>query len=243
MNTRINTILFDLDGTLLPMDQDIFIKIYFHKLAEKFAPLGYDPKKFIKAVMAGTESMIKNDGRQNNEATFWETFIGLINADYQSLESTFLDFYQNDFDAVQQSTKTHPLAKLCVEELINKGYEIALATNPLFPQVATYKRIKWAGLNPDDFIHVTTYENSSYCKPNLKYYEEILSKINKKPEECLMVGNDVNEDMIVTNIGIKTFLLTDCIINPHNVDLFDHPQGDFKALYEYIKELPVVVSK
>lgn len=58
-----------------------------------------------------------------------------------------------------------------------------------------------------------------------------------------MVGNDVNEDMIVTNIGIKTFLLTDCIINPHNVDLFDHPQGDFKALYEFIKELPVVVSK
>ena len=43
MNNRINTILFDLDGTLLPMDQDILSK-YIYKLAEKFAPLGYDPK-------------------------------------------------------------------------------------------------------------------------------------------------------------------------------------------------------
>ena len=86
--------------------------------------------KIYQTVMAGTESMIKMMVDKIMRLLLGN-LIGLINADYQSLESTFLDFYQNDFD-VQQSTKTHPLAKLCVEELINKGYEIALATNPLF---------------------------------------------------------------------------------------------------------------
>ena len=41
------TILFDLDGTLLPMDQDEFVKAYFSKLAKKLAPLGYEPQKLI----------------------------------------------------------------------------------------------------------------------------------------------------------------------------------------------------
>ena len=33
----INAILFDLDGTLLPMDQDLFMKYYFGELAKKLA--------------------------------------------------------------------------------------------------------------------------------------------------------------------------------------------------------------
>jgi len=42
----------------------------------------------------------------------------------------------------------------------------ALATNPLFPQEATYSRIRWAGLSPSDFEHCTTYENASFCSLN-----------------------------------------------------------------------------
>ena len=41
----IKMILFDLDGTLLPMDQNHFVKTYFGALAKKLAPLGYDPEK------------------------------------------------------------------------------------------------------------------------------------------------------------------------------------------------------
>ena len=40
----IKTVLFDLDGTLLPMDQDNFVKAYFKNLAIKLAPHGYDPQ-------------------------------------------------------------------------------------------------------------------------------------------------------------------------------------------------------
>lgn len=39
----IKVALFDLDGTLLPMDQDAFTRGYFNLLAKKLAPHGYEP--------------------------------------------------------------------------------------------------------------------------------------------------------------------------------------------------------
>ena len=112
---------------------------------------------------------------------------------------------------------------------------MVLATNPLFPAIATHSRIRWAGLNPDDFEHITTYENSSYCKPNPDYYREILSKLNLKPEECVMVGNDTVEDMIAETLGMKVFLLTDCLINKPSADISTWPNGGFPELKAYLK--------
>ena len=120
--------------------------------------------------------------------------------------------------------------------LKESGIRVALATNPLFPAVATESRIRWAGLLPEDFELYTTYENSSYCKPNLKYYEEILKKLHVKPEECIMVGNDVGEDMITETLGMKVFLLTDCLINKKGVDLDQFPHGNFQQLQKFLEE-------
>ena len=73
----IDTILFDLDGTLLPMDQDAFTEYYFKLLAGKMAPLGYGPKQLIAAVWDGTKAMVKNDGTCKNEKAFWTRFTQL----------------------------------------------------------------------------------------------------------------------------------------------------------------------
>ena len=35
----ITTVLFDLDGTLLPMDQDRFVQSYIGRMAKKLAPM------------------------------------------------------------------------------------------------------------------------------------------------------------------------------------------------------------
>ena len=114
--------------------------------------------------------------------------------------------------------------------------KIVLATNPLFPQMATVNRIRWAGMSPEDFCLVTTYENSHYCKPNPKYYMEILEKIGCQPEECIMVGNDVTEDMMTKEMGMKVFLLTDCLINKENKDISKYPHGSFQELREFLKQ-------
>ena len=114
---------------------------------------------------------------------------------------------------------------------------MVLATNPLFPSIATENRIRWAGLQPEDFEYFTTFESSHYCKPNLDYYREILDRLSLKPEECLMVGNDVSEDMVTEQLGMKTFLLTECLINKENKDISQYPNGGFTQLHTYLKEL------
>ena len=108
--------------------------------------------------------------------------------------------------------------------------------NPLFPAIATQKRLSWTGLSTDEFELYTTYENSSYTKPNPKYYVEILEKISLAPEEVLMVGNDVSEDMIAGTLGAKVFLLTDNLINKSCEDITKYPNGSFEDLLRYVRE-------
>ena len=117
------------------------------------------------------------------------------------------------------------------------GFALILATQPIFPAIATETRMKWAGLDQNDFLLYTTYENSSYSKPNPAYYLQILDKIGASPSQCLMVGNDATEDLIAETLGMKVFLLTNCLINKENKDLSGYPQGDLDALLHYIQSM------
>lgn len=228
----IKMILFDLDGTLLPMDQEVFVKTYFGLLAKKLAPYGYEPDKLIQAVWAGTAAMVKNDGKESNEERFWQTFAQVYGVDAKKDIAVFDDFYRNEFAGVKEVCGYHPKAAETVRVLKEKGFRVALATNPIFPQIATAQRIRWTGLAPEDFELFTTYENSHYCKPNLSYYEEVLERLGVTPQECLMVGNDVSEDMIAEKLGMKVFLLTDCLINKEDKDISVYPSGSFEQLLE-----------
>ncbi len=237
-----DTILFDLDGTLLPMpDQELFLNTYFKALSMKVIPHGLNPKELVNAVWTGTKSMIGNDGSMTNEQRFWESFCDIMGEESRELETLFDDFYRNEFSAAKNTTFSHPNAKECVELLKEKGYQIAIATNPLFPRIATLTRMKWAGLAPEDFDLITTYENSSFCKPNLEYYKEVLINIGKEPQECIMVGNDVKEDMCAAQLGMETFLLKDCLICSEDDDITTYQQGSFDDLLEMIKDLPTLL--
>lgn len=181
--------------------------------------------------------MVKNTGETNNEAAFWKTFTGIYGEKVKNDLPVFDEFYRVDFNQVQKVCGLNPLAARTVSHLKEMGLRVVLATNPLFPSIATENRIRWAGLKPEDFELYTTYENSCYCKPNPNYYREILNRLGLKAEECLMVGNDAKEDMIAQTLGMKVFLLTDCLINPENKDISEYPQGDFDALVNYIEHV------
>lgn len=236
---ELNTFIFDLDGTLLPMpSQELFLNAYFKALSSKVKSFHLEEKNLVNAIWAGTQAMIENDGTITNEQRFWDTFCGILGKEVRNLEPVFEDFYRNEFIEAKSTTSTNPIAKDCIRLLKEKGYLVVLATNPIFPRVATHTRIDWAGLDTDDFSLITTYENSSYCKPNLDYYKEILTTINKAPEECIMVGNDVKEDMCAAQLGMDTFLLKDCLINSKGADISCFRQGDFNDLKEMIEILP-----
>ena len=230
-------ILFDLDGTLLPMDQEVFVRDYLGRMAAFLAPHGYDPQSLIKAVWAGTGAMVKNDGKAKNEDVFWYVFNSILDRDAKQDLALFEEFYRTEFQKAKDSCGFNPAAVEAIRQIKAMGYRLILATNPLFPAIATYSRIRWAGLNPEDFELVTTYENSRFCKPNPDYYREILGKIALDGSQCLMVGNDVGEDMIAGTLGMKTFLLTDCLINKTAEDISQYPNGSFPELLHYIRSL------
>ena len=233
----ISTVLFDLDGTLLPMDQEAFIKKYFETIAAKLAPYGYDPQELVKCIWRGTTAMVMNDGSKTNGEVFWDVFSSLYGDDALKDKDIFDSYYTEGFSEVRECCGYEPMAAEIISELKRAGKRVVLATNPIFPAIATQTRMKWAGLSTDDFELYTTYENSGFCKPNLKYYEEILAKLGCRADECLMVGNDVGEDMIAEELGMKVFLLTDCIINKKEQDITKYPKGSFAELFEYIKNL------
>lgn len=232
---KMKAILFDLDGTLLPMDQDVFVKTYFKLLAKRLAPLGYEPEKLIAAIWGGTEAMVRNDGSCINEEAFWKYFTGIYGEDSIKDKAVIDGFYSEEFHQAKVSCGFAPAAREVLDFLKEKEKTIVLATNPIFPAVATKSRMAWAGIAPEDFLFFTTYENSHYCKPNLKYYEEILGKLGLAPEECLMVGNDVGEDMVAETLGMKVFLLTDCLINKRGEDISRWPHGGFEELKAYLR--------
>ena len=232
----IKNILFDLDGTLWPVDMRVFLNTYMGYLADAMTIYGFDKKGLIDSVWKGTYAMVGNDGSMTNEERFWEVFFKIYPDIDRNMTDKFIDFYRSDFDKVKTIAEPYAGMREWFDLLKDKGYRLVLASNPFFPSIATEKRVKWSGLDKDDFEYITTYENSSYCKPNLDYYRELLNKLNMDPCESLMIGNDVDEDMIAEELGMRVFLLTDNILNPHNKDISKYPQGGFEELKKFVEE-------
>ena len=230
------TVFFDLDGTLLPMNQDLFGKVYFETLAARMERHGYDSNALMDAVWKGTMDMVANDGSRTNEEVFWASFCDSMGERCRDDEPLFADYYRNEFQQVAEvcgrTEKAAATVRLCKE----LGADVVLATSPLFPRIATESRIRWAGLDRADFLHVTTYEDYNFCKPNPNYYRQILQRLDLRAEDCLMVGNDAVEDGAAAKLGIPLFLLTDCLINKAGVDINAFPCGGFEELQTWLRE-------
>ncbi len=232
-----NTILFDLDGTLLPMDVEEFTHRYFGLILQTMNEKGFDGKMILDAILSSTKAMILNDGKKTNEEVFWENFTSLTNLSRDLMEPHFNDFYEHVFDQIDSHVQSENM-KQAVNILKEKNYRLILSTNPLFPRIATLKRIQWAGLDPNDFDYITTYENSSACKPNLAYYEEIIDKLDLDIKECMMIGNDVQEDGILEKIGIPVYLVSDYLLNRNNQKITTFEMTDSDAFLKYVQNLP-----
>lgn len=236
----ITTVLFDMDGTLLPMDTKAFEMLYFKGLATRLAPLGYEPNTLITGVLSGVDAMISNDGSTLNSVAFWKVFSAIVGDKAYKDIPVFDEYYRTDFIEAKRACGYNKKAVKIVKRLNKCGLKVVLATNPLFPLVAQEARINWAGLSADDFAYITHYENSHFCKPNTRYYDEIVTKLALNPAECLMIGNDVNEDMIAECLGMKVFLVTDCLIKPDNKDISVYPHGNFDDLEKYLLTLDIL---
>lgn len=232
-----DAILFDLDGTLLPMDQESFVNAYFNELTKKLCPYGFNKELLIKSIWKGTYAMIHNNGQVSNEERFWCVFSSLMGGDILRYTGEFTSFYKNEFNNAKSKTGENPFAMEAIRLAREKAEKVVLATNPIFPLCAVESRLSWIGMESSDFDYITTYENSSFCKPNPDYYRQLLSKINANPAESVMIGNDVIEDALASRkVGIEAYIVTDCLIaeDKNNEEV---PHGSFLQLLDFINSL------
>ncbi|MEL7563761.1 MAG: HAD family hydrolase [Dehalobacterium sp.] len=223
-------VFFDLDGTLLPLDIDVFIRKYFEAVTPFFKDL-VEPGVFLKNLMSSTQAMIENPGDLTNEEVFMNSFLPAVGRDRQTMYPHFNLFYEQEFPKLKQHAGYSEWAAKVVAQLVEKGYSIVLATNPVFPRLATEERMSWAGIAHFPWSLVTTYENSCNCKPSIQYYQEICHKLRVAPQDCLMVGNDVQEDLVAGTIGMETFLVTDCLIDRGEPKFDPGCQGTLEEFY------------
>ena len=236
----LNTILFDLDGTLLSIDHKQFGKIYFGGLASHFTDM-YPPDTLIKLILDATKAMVDDISDKTNETVFMEALETMVFDRLEEMQKRFKLFYENDFDQLRTAVVENKVIIETIAILKSKGYQLVIATNPMFPKIAIEKRIIWTGLNRSDFSYVTSFEASHYCKPQKEFFVEILKDIHKSPEECLMVGNDAQEDMAAKLYNINTYLITDYLINRLDGPVIADKKGNYVDFLTFAQSLPSLI--
>lgn len=231
-------IMCDLDNTLLPLyTQEKFVEIWFRDVAKKFREHGLNPAVALNAMNEGCRAMIFNKGGKLNNDVFYEVASGLSGYTREQLEPVMDDYYGSTFENVREIARENPYAVEIAQLMREKAEHAVIATMPMFPIEACDRRLRWVGLEAKMFDLVTTCDYSSYCKPSPQYFAQILEDFGVKPNEALMIGNDVREDMEpCEQLGIDTFLVTDHIIT-HNLPYSRFRQGNYPALITYLKSL------
>jgi FMN phosphatase YigB (HAD superfamily) len=204
------TLLLDLDDTLLQNDIDSFLPHYLSAFSKEAAAY-VDPDRFVEMLLAGTQAMVKNRRpdctlREVFDATFYPA-IGVNPGEFQSLAD---DFYSRVFPTLRSLTRSRPEAVELVETAKQRGYQVVVATNPLFPLTAILQRLAWAELPIDkyEFDLITSYETFHFVKPEPSYYAEIMAHLGWPSGAVLSVGDDLGRDITASRrLGLPTFWL------------------------------------
>lgn len=231
------TLLFDLDGTLLPIDTEWFMRHYL-KALEAYVNERMPIPDVPRHVLVGAYQMVKDtDPARTNEEVFASYFYAAVGVPEAELSPILRQFYLERFPQLKEAVPGLPgLARRVVEAAVSAGYEVVLATNPLFPRVAIEERLRWADVLDMPWRLITCYEEMHACKPQPEFYQEVLERIGRKPEECLMIGNDVVEDGAAAALGIDVFFVTDFLINPEGVLLPPQRSGSLASLRQRLVE-------
>ena len=233
-----DAILYDLDGTLIHLPQDRMVADLTSGLALSLSPkLGVGMQQFVFALSEGIEAMIGNTGAQTNRDVFLQTASMRLCCDRDAIEKHFNDFYLGEYNRFASLTSVNRFAKKALELSHKLAHRVILATLPIFPYEAQKARLSWIGLTHGDFDLVTDYSNCSHAKPNPDYYREILDKFSLDPARCMMVGNDVSDDILPTlSLGMQSYLVTDCLLNGH-LAREGAKESDFETFTAYLERL------
>lgn len=235
--SKIEAVLFDLDGTLIRARMTEFIPLYVQGLAG-YCSSYVKPKKFIKAMLKTIHDLIyhEGDGFMTNEERLYRRMENDLGLPEEALRESLELFAKNDLTALQSLIRPIPLARQILLECRDKGLPLVLATNPVFPKFMIRARMAWADLDEELFRYVTSYENSHYCKPQAGYFREVADLLDVAPESCLMVGNDFSHDLAAVRVGMQAFLVDTWLVDRGEAEWPCLHRGDHASLQRFLNE-------
>jgi FMN phosphatase YigB (HAD superfamily) len=234
----LKAILFDLDDTLLGNSMGVFVPAYFQAITRHVGHL-IPSKHLIAELTRATNAMQLNDGTgPTNEEAFSAVFYPAIGHERATLEPIFEQFYAEEFPKLQPLTQLRPEARALVEWGFERGLQVVIATNPLFPRTAIEQRMDWAGVPAAEFDYalVTTYEDMHATKSHPAYYHEILARLDRQPNECLMIGDNWGWDIArPTSVGIPVYWIAEPDETPPKDDVTLIGQGMLADLWDLVE--------
>lgn len=230
---QLRAVLFDLDGTLLDNDMDVFITHFLRRFAPHIAHR-VAPDRFVRSWMAALQVMLRNtDPYLTNQQVFDFNFYPRIGALRDDLLPIVQAFYATSYRSLRSLVRPRPGARETIQALLHAGLDVVVATNPIFPQVAIAQRLEWAGVSDLEFALVTSSENMHAAKPSLEYYQEIVDRIQRAPGECLMIGDDfINDIQPAARLGLRTYWVNLSTTTPPHFD--PAARGQVHELYKWL---------
>jgi len=225
------TLLLDLDGTLLDIEVSFFLGPMVEAMHDCFRDI-LDMDRFRRGLFGGTEAIMvesRPDGETNLDG-FNRIFSDFTGMDITDIENRFRQFYSDVYPTLSSYGRPVGGALEFLSRAEKEGYTLCLATNPIFPTSAVHERVRWSGLDPEVFCFIPGLENMRTCKPRVDYYLELSSILDVVPSTCLMVGNDVQQDLSASEAGMGTFLVEGQIIDRGTSNFEPDARGSLEDL-------------
>ena len=235
---EIDTLLFDLDGTIIDISKKAEI-LFYVRAFQRFKNY-FNPISFYFSFWKSMRHIRANNTERSNYDLFIEKMAQFGRTTPQVIDSLASEMVEKDFPSLGDFFKPVLGAREAIVLANELGYGLVLATNPVFPRKTVLYRMEWAGLMPDDFLFITSSEDMNRCKPSVEFYERLLTRLDRKPEQCLMIGNNPADDLPAHDIGIRTFLvetpLSKKIVRKSITDQRLDARGTYPDLINWMKE-------
>jgi HAD superfamily hydrolase (TIGR01549 family) len=232
------SLLLDLDNTILENEMDTFLPVYFHALSRKFPQ--WPPDQFIQKLLTATQAMVRKSLPNHTlEEAFDRVFYPSLGVKKAEVSELLAGFYANEFGNLGSHTRPRPGAKELVDRAQAAGMDLVIATNPVFPRAALLHRLRWAGFTDlEPFRLLTSYEKFHFSKPNPEYYAEILAQLGCPDQPAVMVGDNLEEDLVpATKIGIAGYLVTDHPVALPRDLIVPIQQGPIDQAWDWIHQI------
>ena len=227
-------LIFDIDGTLLPLSQEAFTNEFVRLVSERLCPDPDCGPRIPEYIMRCAEAVVRNDGTMSNDDRFWTRMNDFLPGKTENIRKKFVDFYLTDFEKARSVVSEDGRILPFLERRKRAGDRLFVASSPIFPKFVQEIRLRWAGISPAMFEDITASENSTFSKPNPAYYTEICERHSLRPEDCVMVGNDADEDAPALDAGMRFFLLTDNLYNRSGREISNFSRGSWEDLERFL---------